>query len=100
MDALNGKAVVVTNAGTALGRALPIRAAAAGAGVTANRLAPGAAAQIDAGAHVYVCGDATGMGPAVEEALGRIGATISDDQDGDGWLREMRAAGRYATDVY
>ncbi|MFC4015533.1 hypothetical protein ACFOY2_50570 [Nonomuraea purpurea] len=52
------------------------------------------------GAHVYVCGDATGMGPAVEETLRRIGATIPDDRDGSGWLEEMRKAGRYATDVY
>ncbi|MEW2571823.1 cytochrome P450 [Streptomyces sp. NPDC047070] len=55
---------------------------------------------IGAGAHVYVCGDATGMGPAVEETLRRIGATIASDQDGRAWLEGMREAGRYATDVY
>ncbi|WP_433519540.1 bifunctional cytochrome P450/NADPH--P450 reductase [Nonomuraea sp. CA-143628] len=57
-------------------------------------------ALISDGAHMYVCGDATGMGPAAEETLRRIGTTISDDQNGRGWLQEMREAGRYATDVY
>ncbi|HWS39163.1 MAG TPA: hypothetical protein VN408_41270, partial [Actinoplanes sp.] len=44
------------------------------------------------GAHVYVCGDAHGMGPAVEDTLRRIG--------GDTWLDDLRTAGRYATDIY
>ena len=57
-------------------------------------------ALIGNGAHVYVCGDAKGMGPAVEETLRRIGATLSDDWDGSRWLERMREAGRYATDVY
>jgi cytochrome P450 / NADPH-cytochrome P450 reductase len=57
-------------------------------------------ALIGNGAHVYVCGDATGMGLAVEETLRRIGATVSDDQDGRRWLETMREEGRYATDVY
>ncbi|MCB5167330.1 cytochrome P450 [Streptomyces bambusae] len=54
------------------------------------------------GAHVYVCGDAGGMGPAVEEVLGRIGAGSENPGDADGarWLEGMRAAGRYATDVF
>ncbi|MFD7027306.1 cytochrome P450 [Streptomyces sp. NPDC059917] len=79
------------------------------------------------GAHLYVCGDAGGMGPAVEEVLGRIGAgTVErdaggcDPEDADGpdgpdgtdgcagaagaagarWLEAMRASGRYATDVF
>ncbi|MER7765023.1 cytochrome P450 [Streptomyces sp. NPDC097619] len=68
---------------------------------------------LDEGAHVYVCGDAGGMGPAVEEVLGRIGAgataggragAMTDAGDGVGsgaeWLAGMRAAGRYATDVF
>lgn len=57
-------------------------------------------ALIDNGAHVYVCGDAAGMGRAVEETLRRIGAAITDGQDGTVWLEEMRKAGRYATDMY
>ncbi|MEU2234077.1 bifunctional cytochrome P450/NADPH--P450 reductase [Streptomyces vietnamensis] len=57
-------------------------------------------ALMDDGAHVYVCGDAAGMGSAVEEALGRIGATAGADQDCEAWLRTMRETGRYATDMY
>ncbi|MCS7483530.1 bifunctional cytochrome P450/NADPH--P450 reductase [Umezawaea endophytica] len=52
-------------------------------------------ALVRAGAHVYVCGDAAGMGAAVEETLRRIGA-----DEGSGWLEGLRAQGRYATDVY
>ncbi|MFJ7213673.1 bifunctional cytochrome P450/NADPH--P450 reductase [Amycolatopsis sp. NPDC098790] len=48
-------------------------------------------ALIDAGAHVYVCGDSSGMAPAVEEAVQRISG---------GCLADLRAAGRYATDVF
>ncbi|ATE54653.1 cytochrome P450 [Actinosynnema pretiosum] len=48
---------------------------------------------VDAGARVYLCGDATRVGPAVEEVLGRIGP-------GAGWLDALRAGGRYATDVF
>ncbi|MFJ7206682.1 cytochrome P450 [Streptomyces sp. NPDC098789] len=76
---------------------------------------------LGAGAHLYVCGDAGGMGPAVEEVLGRIGAgPDAHDAGGPGpegvhstggregsrgsagarWLEGMRAAGRYATDVF
>ncbi|GAA1614098.1 flavodoxin domain-containing protein [Actinoplanes couchii] len=44
------------------------------------------------GAHVYVCGDIRGMGPAVEETLLRIGGpTLLDD---------LRAQDRYATDLF
>ncbi|ROR46541.1 bifunctional cytochrome P450/NADPH--P450 reductase [Kitasatospora cineracea] len=57
-------------------------------------------ALIDEGAHVYVCGDATGMGPDVEDALRRIGAPTSPVHDGAAWLEALHAAGRYATDVY
>ncbi|MHA7132939.1 bifunctional cytochrome P450/NADPH--P450 reductase [Oerskovia turbata] len=84
-----------------------------------------------AGAHVYVCGDATGMGPAVEQTLRDIGTLAPIDAVGPGaapatgaaigtgaadgtdggpaggpgdrgerWLDALRAAGRYATDVY
>ncbi|MYS53702.1 hypothetical protein GTW46_27195 [Streptomyces sp. SID6013] len=52
------------------------------------------------GAHVYVCGDAAGMGRSVEGALQDIGTTIASDHDGTAWLERMRQAGRYATDVY
>ncbi|AXX30600.1 hypothetical protein APASM_3235 [Actinosynnema pretiosum subsp. pretiosum] len=42
---------------------------------------------------MHLCGDATRMGPAVEEVLARIGS-------GAGWLDALRAEGRYATDVF
>lgn len=48
------------------------------------------------GAHIYVCGDAAGMGPAVEQTLRRIG----DGTHGPSWLEELTALGRYATDLF
>ena len=51
---------------------------------------------IEQGAHVYVCGDVTGMGPAVEETLTRIG----QDVHGPNWLTELSQTGRYATDLF
>ncbi|MEV6039137.1 SDR family NAD(P)-dependent oxidoreductase [Nonomuraea sp. NPDC052116] len=78
MDALNGKAVVVTDAGTALGRAIAIRAAEAGGGVVANRLAPGAAAHIeeDGGTLVSADEDVTttpGAERLIQAAVDRLG---------------------------
>ncbi|MFC9489902.1 reductase, partial [Streptomyces hydrogenans] len=55
---------------------------------------------LEDGAHVYVCGDAAGMGAAVEETLGRIGAASGSGQTAEEWLRSARDAGRYATDMY
>ncbi|MFF8632396.1 bifunctional cytochrome P450/NADPH--P450 reductase [Streptomyces werraensis] len=52
------------------------------------------------GAHVYVCGDAAGMGAEVEQALGRIGAMSGAGLDADTWLTAARRDGRYATDTY
>lgn len=51
---------------------------------------------VERGAHVYVCGDAAGMGPAVEETLARIGR----DGHGPDWLPCLAAGGRYATDLF
>lgn len=51
---------------------------------------------VDRGAHIYVCGDATGMGPAVEDTL----ATIGHDEHGADWLARLRSVGRYATDLF
>ena len=45
---------------------------------------------------MYVCGDVTGMGPAVEETLTRIG----QDVHGPNWLTELSQTGRYATDLF
>ncbi|MEU6103328.1 bifunctional cytochrome P450/NADPH--P450 reductase [Streptomyces flaveolus] len=57
-------------------------------------------ALIKSGARIYVCGDATGMGQAVEETLQHIGTTVAADHDGRAWLERMRETGCYATDVY
>ncbi|MEO0484732.1 MAG: sulfite reductase flavoprotein subunit alpha [Pseudomonadota bacterium] len=59
-------------------------------------------AQIEAGAHIYVCGDAKGMAPAVEEALIAIIAEhggVSERYAADR-LAQMRRQGRYLKDVY
>ncbi|MBP2328163.1 cytochrome P450/NADPH-cytochrome P450 reductase [Kibdelosporangium banguiense] len=48
------------------------------------------------GAHIYVCGDVTGMGPAVEQTLTRTGA----ESHGAGWLSALAESGRYATDLF
>ncbi|MGO2537180.1 MAG: bifunctional cytochrome P450/NADPH--P450 reductase, partial [Brachybacterium tyrofermentans] len=53
-------------------------------------------ALVEHGAHVYVCGDVTGMGPAVEETLSRIGQEAGDPD----WLDRLRGSGRYATDLF
>ncbi|QUX31210.1 cytochrome P450 [Nocardiopsis akebiae] len=51
---------------------------------------------VERGAHLYVCGDAAGMGPAVEETLARIGR----DGHGPDWVSRLAAEGRYATDLF
>jgi sulfite reductase (NADPH) flavoprotein alpha-component len=59
-------------------------------------------AWIEAGAHVYVCGDAATLAPAVEAALIRIVA----EQGGLGpepaaeYLKRLQREGRYQRDVY
>jgi sulfite reductase (NADPH) flavoprotein alpha-component len=57
---------------------------------------------LDRGAHVYVCGDAKRMAKDVETALADIVATHGA-RDGDAarrHVRDLKAAGRYQTDVY
>jgi len=59
-------------------------------------------AWLQAGAHVYVCGDAKGMAPGVHRALLQI-AREHGGLDPDGataWLRGLEQAGRYHRDVY
>ena len=51
---------------------------------------------VEQGAHLYVCGDVTGMGPAVEETLNRVGHSAGDAQ----WLERLQGSGRYATDLF
>ena len=53
---------------------------------------------IDAGAHVYLCGDASAMAPAVEAALAEILA--HEGRDGTAALAQLRADKRYRRDVY
>lgn len=57
---------------------------------------------LEHGAHVYVCGDAEGMAPAVHAALAdavsRIGGRSADDAED--YLRQLKAAKRYQRDVY
>ncbi|MEM6728552.1 MAG: hypothetical protein AAF618_08630, partial [Pseudomonadota bacterium] len=59
-------------------------------------------AAIETGAHVYLCGDATGMAPGVEAALvdiiaehGAMTEAYAKDR-----LAQLRRQGRYLKDVY
>jgi sulfite reductase (NADPH) flavoprotein alpha-component len=59
-------------------------------------------AWLEEGTHVYVCGDAAGMAPAVHEALvavAREGGALSPDA-AEAYVEELRAQGRYKRDVY
>jgi len=49
---------------------------------------------------VYVCGDATGMAPAVAAEFGKIAESVGGVSDGASWLEQMVEQGRYKTDVY
>lgn len=57
---------------------------------------------LEDGAHLYVCGDARGMAPGVEEALRDIfvqqGACSAEAVEDE--LRRLRTEGRYRRDVY
>lgn len=57
---------------------------------------------IQAGAHIYVCGDATRMAKDVHQALLRIAQQEGalDEAQAKEWLDELAAQGRYARDVY
>ncbi|HAN31122.1 MAG TPA: sulfite reductase [NADPH] flavoprotein alpha-component, partial [Myxococcales bacterium] len=52
------------------------------------------------GALVYVCGDAKGMAPGVEAAFAAIAEQHGGKTDGQAWLQQIIAAGRFKTDVY
>lgn len=59
-------------------------------------------AWLEAGAHLYLCGDANRMAPDVQAALIDIVTTEggkSPDQ-ATAWLKDLMASGRYARDVY
>ncbi|MFI9273299.1 bifunctional cytochrome P450/NADPH--P450 reductase [Kitasatospora sp. NPDC052896] len=58
---------------------------------------------LNAGAHVYVCGDGARMAPGVREAfqgLYRERTPGTDHADAQDWLRTLIAQGRYVEDVY
>jgi sulfite reductase (NADPH) flavoprotein alpha-component len=58
-------------------------------------------AWIDGGAHVFVCGDAREMAPAVRLALRAIGsARLGSPEQGSRWMARLRAARRLHEDVY
>jgi len=54
---------------------------------------------LEEGAHVYVCGDATRMAKAVDDALAEVVAQHGA-RDGKAFLKALAAAGRYQRDVY
>ena len=55
---------------------------------------------LERGAAVYVCGDAQGMAPDVAKAFCSIATTHGGQADGEAWLAQLTAEGRYKTDVY
>ena len=57
---------------------------------------------IEAGAVVYVCGDATRMAPDVRRAFATLyrEKTGADEGAADKWLDELTAANRYLVDVW
>ncbi|MEA5446071.1 assimilatory sulfite reductase (NADPH) flavoprotein subunit [Gammaproteobacteria bacterium AB-CW1] len=57
---------------------------------------------LEAGAHIYVCGDANRMAPDVEAAIRDVLVAqggLSEDAAGD-YLKQLRREGRYQKDVY
>jgi len=59
-------------------------------------------AWLEAGAHVYVCGDAKRMAKDVETALAEIAARHGGKGEGDAkaYLAGLKTDGRYQADVY
>jgi sulfite reductase (NADPH) flavoprotein alpha-component len=59
-------------------------------------------AWLEAGAHIYVCGDASRMAKDVDAALHRIVAEAGGKsaEDAASYVQSLRAAKRYARDVY
>ncbi|MEU6171496.1 cytochrome P450 [Streptantibioticus parmotrematis] len=56
---------------------------------------------LEAGAVVYVCGDATRLAPGVREAFTQVHAECATDGgDPAAWLDSLVAQGRYVEDVY
>jgi cytochrome P450/NADPH-cytochrome P450 reductase len=57
---------------------------------------------IEAGAVIYLCGDAGRMAPAVEEAFVGLyrDETGADEGTGKAWMRELKDSHRYVVDVW
>jgi cytochrome P450/NADPH-cytochrome P450 reductase len=57
---------------------------------------------IEAGAVIYVCGDASKMAPDVRAAFATIyrAKTGAGEQQAEAWLNELSAQQRYLTDVW
>ena len=55
---------------------------------------------IEAGAKVYVCGDAHNMAPAVAQTFCELALQYGGVADGRGWLQKMIDESRFLTDVY
>lgn len=57
---------------------------------------------IEAGARIYICGDAQRMAKGVQESFLRIAQNYGalSEADAKEWLKQMRRQGRYITDVY
>ena len=59
-------------------------------------------ALLEAGAHVFVCGNANTIAPAVRAALIDIQRqrTGGSSAEGDAWLADLRAKNRYVEDIW
>jgi len=55
---------------------------------------------LDQDAHVYVCGNANTMAPAVRAAFMEVHGGSADSADGETWLAGMRAEHRYLEDIW
>ena len=57
---------------------------------------------IEEGAVIYLCGDASRMAPAVEEAFVGLyrDETGAGEQEGEAWMRELKDSHRYVVDVW
>lgn len=57
---------------------------------------------IEAGAHIYVCGDGASMEPDVKRTLAKLHAEKRDTSfaEAEAWMEDMASAGRYVLDVW
>ncbi len=55
---------------------------------------------LEAGANIYVCGDAEAMAPAVHAALVSVAEEQGNIKSGESFLQTLEAEGRYQRDVY